>query len=255
MSRALCPTAKIARRQGMVFSPAAVRTVSAARAPSRTVMSVTRQPKRTSPPCARISARSPLTARRRRSVPTCGFACHKMSGQSPARASSVSTKRQRASLMPVLSLPSENAPAPPSPNCTLQEGSSVPSAHSRSTAARRVSTSCPRSSSSGRAPARASTSAANSPAGPPPTTTGRSVSLMGATAGTYTVGGAITFASRQRAAAAASSPRTVTSSVALKQTASFLRASTARLNSVQVSTRSGGRRSARAAMSESCAAR
>ena len=82
----------------------------------------------------------------------------------------------RASCVPVLSLPSENAenvPAPPSPNCTLHSGSNGPPARNAAICALRVCASGPRSSTMGRAPARASSSAANIPAGPKPTITGR----------------------------------------------------------------------------------
>ena len=78
----------------------------------------------------------------------------------------------RSFLTPVFSFPSENVPAPPSPNCTLHSGSSVPVFQNSSTAACRALASCPRSSTSGRSPAMLSTSAANIPAGPNPTITG-----------------------------------------------------------------------------------
>ena len=82
--------------------------------------------------------------------------------------------RIRASLIPVVSLPSLKVPAPPSPNCTLDCSFSVPSRQKRSTDAVLASTSCPRSSTSGRSPACAKISAANIPAGPKPTMIGRS---------------------------------------------------------------------------------
>ena len=75
--------------------------------------------------------------------------------------------------MPELSLPSENVPAPPSPNCTLLAGSKAPPDQKRSTSFARASTSRPRSITSGLSPAWARCSAANSPAGPIPTTMGR----------------------------------------------------------------------------------
>ena len=80
----------------------------------------------------------------------------------------------RPSCVEVLSLPSEKVPAPPSPNWTLDSGSSAPPARKASTSRSLASTSLPRSSTMGRAPARASTSAANIPAGPKPAITGRS---------------------------------------------------------------------------------
>ena len=74
--------------------------------------------------------------------------------------------------MPEFSLPSENAPAPPSPNCTLLAGFSAPPRQNDSTSSARASTGLPRSTTTGASPARASLSAANSPAGPMPTTSG-----------------------------------------------------------------------------------
>lgn len=69
--------------------------------------------------------------------------------------------------------PSEKVPAPPSPNWILALGSSWPVAEKCSTACTRCSSAGPRSSTMGRYPWRASSSAANSPAGPNPQTTGR----------------------------------------------------------------------------------
>ena len=74
--------------------------------------------------------------------------------------------------MPVVSFPSEKVPAPPSPNCTLEDWESAPVRQKCSTSAVRSSTSRPRSSTMGGRPARARVRAANSPAGPIPTTTG-----------------------------------------------------------------------------------
>src|SRR3970282_2284099 len=72
----------------------------------------------------------------------------------------------------VVSSPSENVPAPPSPNCALLSGSRVPSRQNRATSPARSSTGRPRSRITGGAPNRASVRAAKSPAGPAPTTTG-----------------------------------------------------------------------------------
>lgn len=83
-------------------------------------------------------------------------------------------KKMRSSFVPVFSLPSENVPAPPSPNCTLHSLSSARSCQKRCTAFCRSSTAPPRSTTIGRSPARASRRPANIPAGPKPTTTGRS---------------------------------------------------------------------------------
>ena len=76
-------------------------------------------------------------------------------------------------LMPVISLPSENVPAPPSPNCTFVSGASSPVAQNFCTAFCRSCTAAPRSSTIGRSPASARHSAAIIPAGPEPATTGR----------------------------------------------------------------------------------
>ena len=101
-----------------------------------------------------------------------GLASYKMLSGAPWAANSSSTKCRRLSWMPVFSFPSEKVPAPPSPNCTLFSVSRGPPPRKASTALRRVKASCPRSITTGMAPARASTSAANMPAGPKPTTTG-----------------------------------------------------------------------------------
>jgi len=93
-----------------------------------------------------------------------------MSCGAPCSTKVSSTKRIRpcGSRMPVLSLPSENVPAPPSPNCTLEAGSSAPPFQKDSTFSRRRPISSPRSISSGFCPAMASTSAQNSPRRPGP---------------------------------------------------------------------------------------
>ena len=78
--------------------------------------------------------------------------------------------------MPVVSFPSENVPAPPSPNWTLELVSSSPVFQKCSTSRVLSSTLRPRSNTTGRAPASASMRAANMPHGPKPTMTGRSFS-------------------------------------------------------------------------------
>ena len=105
-------------------------------------------------------------------MPTWGLASIKISSGAPQDTSVSRMNRWRGSRVPVFSLPSEKAPAPPSPNWTLEVRSSSPVAQNRSTSAFRRSTGRPRSSRMGRSPARASTRAAKSPAGPAPTTTG-----------------------------------------------------------------------------------
>ena len=78
-----------------------------------------------------------------------------MSSGAPAAARDSSTVPMRGSWVPVVSLPSEKVPAPPSPNCTLHSGSSSPEAQKRSTASARSSTGRPRSSTRGGTPFRA----------------------------------------------------------------------------------------------------
>ena len=70
------------------------------------------------------------------------------------------------SSVPVVSLPSEKVPAPPSPNCTFACGSSGPPASNAATAAERSSTHAPRSTTSGRSAASARYSAAEQPGRP-----------------------------------------------------------------------------------------
>ena len=61
----------------------------------------------------------------------------------------------RLSWVPVVSLPSEKVPAPPSPNWTLEAGLSTPVDQNRSTSAVRSSTGRPRSSTMEGMPLRA----------------------------------------------------------------------------------------------------
>ena len=68
----------------------------------------------------------------------------------PQAASSSRIKRWRTSFVPVLSLPSEKAPAPPSPNWTLVAGSRTPVRQNASTACTRRSIQAPRSKMTGR---------------------------------------------------------------------------------------------------------
>ena len=87
---------------------------------------------------------------------------HFTSAGAPAPTRASITAEMRGSWVPVVNFPSEKVPAPPSPNCTLEAGSSAPPAQKPSTLAVRAST----------MPFRARNRAANSPAGPIPTTTG-----------------------------------------------------------------------------------
>ena len=113
-----------------------------------------------------------FTVWRSTSVPMWGLWDQRTSAGAPASIRASSTAEMRGSWVPVVSLPSEKVPAPPSPNCTLEVGSSFPVDQKRSTSAVRRSTSWPRSSTTQGRPFRARNRAANSPAGPMPTTTG-----------------------------------------------------------------------------------
>ena len=106
-----------------------------------------------------------------------GFASKVTLSGAPWAANSFNTQNMRLSWVPVLSFPSEKVPAPPSPNWTLDSGFKSPPRRKASTAMLLCSTAWPRSRTMGFAPALASTSAANMPAGPKPATTGRSVVL------------------------------------------------------------------------------
>ena len=106
------------------------------------------------------------------SVPMWGLWDHFTSAGAPAPTRASITAEMRGSWVPVVNFPSEKVPAPPSPNCTLEAGSSAPPAQNPSTLAVRASTSSPRSSTTQGMPFRARNRAANSPAGPIPTTTG-----------------------------------------------------------------------------------
>lgn len=72
----------------------------------------------------------------------------------------------------VVSFPSEKAPAPPSPNCTLDSGFNSPVFQNSSTVLVLESTSSPLSKTIGLNPFLANKRAAKSPAGPNPITTG-----------------------------------------------------------------------------------
>ena len=78
-------------------------------------------PKRTSPPSTSMRARRFSTTLTNLKVPICGCASYKISGGAPACTNSFITLRPRwrGSRIWLHNLPSENVPAPPSPNCTL----------------------------------------------------------------------------------------------------------------------------------------
>ena len=67
-----------------------------------------------------------FTTLRSRSVPMWGLWEERMSSGAPCSTSTSSTAESRGSWVPVVSLPSEKAPAPPSPNWTLEAGHSSP---------------------------------------------------------------------------------------------------------------------------------
>ena len=122
-----------------------------------------------------------------------------MSGSAPASTNVCRISRWTGSFVPVVSLPSEKLPAPPSPNCTFVRGSSTPSFQNVSTAATRSSMAAPRSSTTGFRPALASVSAAKMPQGPKPAITGRlapsgSLSFSGKATGSTVTATAFTCA-------------------------------------------------------------
>ena len=129
-----------------------------------------------------ISARKAGTIRASSSLPRWGSASMRISRGAPHRTSVSSIRRTRGrSLLRLVSLPSENSPAPPSPYSTLLSPSSSPAFQNRPTCPARRSTGWPRSISNGRCPASANARAAISPAGPAPTTTTRPASAGRAT--------------------------------------------------------------------------
>ena len=177
VSRALWPSASTTGPAGS-SSPvgcSALATVTPRSWPDSMRRSISFCSKRTSPPSDSISARIFSTMLTSRNVPMCGLATYRISSGAPALTNSVSTLRVRwrGSLIWLHSLPSEKVPAPPSPNCTLDSGFSTPLRHSAQVSFVRSRTRLPRSSTIGRNPICASTSAAKMPQGPKPTTTGR----------------------------------------------------------------------------------
>ena len=201
MSRAEGPVAS--RTTGdRTSSPPARRTPRTS--PSDTDNSSTRAPNRTVAPREASSARIRRQKCRSRSVPTCGFASLTSPGI-PANSAKVDTTwSTRGSPIRVVSFPSENVPAPPSPNWALLSGSRVPSRQNRATSSPRSSTGRPRSSTTGGAPNRASVRAANNPAGPAPTTTGGRSGRRTGDRGKGSGGASYRFAPGTRAHAASS---------------------------------------------------
>ena len=144
------------------------------------------------PPSFSISSLIFLTTTLRISVPTWGFCLYAISAGAPNLISSPITFFILTSFIPVVSLPSEKAPAPPSPNWTLDSGSRVPPCQKLSTSEVRLSTSLPRSTIMGRSPACAKIKEAKIPAGPKPITAGRRADFaLGRTSGiSYLICGA-----------------------------------------------------------------
>ena len=89
--------------------------------PSWITKSVTFASKRTSPPRDLISSLIPATTFLKRSVPICGLFSYKISSGAPCstKVSKTNLFLPNLSFTMVFSFPSENVPAPPSPNCTL----------------------------------------------------------------------------------------------------------------------------------------
>ena len=121
-----------------------------------------------------------LTTTASTSVPICGLLEQSISASAPnlTKVSRTFLILPVGSLITVLSFPSENVPAPPSPNCTLDSVSSSPPPQNELTFCCLISTLSPRSYTTGLKPASDSLSAANIPAGPNPMITGRFSSLI-----------------------------------------------------------------------------
>ena len=186
VSRALWPSASTTW-SARSSSPSARVTPRRWRTPSASIStstSSTRLPKRTSPPSDSMVARMCSTIDTSRKVPMCGLLTYRISSGAPAATNSSSTLRPWCclSLIWLYSLPSENVPAPPSPNCTLDSGSSTLRRHRPKVSTVRSRTALPRSRMIGLKPICASTSPANRPQGPMPTTSGRSGNRAGACA-------------------------------------------------------------------------
>ena len=110
---------------------------------------------------------------RRMSLPMCGLFSQRISSGAPKRANVSSTSRLRGSFVCVFSFPSENVPAPPSPNWMLHSSSRTLDLKKCSQDKTRSSTVPPLSTNTGRMPPRSRRKAQKSPAGPLPTTTTR----------------------------------------------------------------------------------
>ena len=136
-------------------------------------MSVTWVLNLTSPPSLLISSLIFLTTFFNISVPTCGLWEYKISSGDPKLTSSSRTFLHLISFILVVNLPSEKVPAPPSPNCIFELFLNILLFQKLLISFVLSSTSNPLSSKSGLYPLCAKSNAANKPAGPLPTTTGR----------------------------------------------------------------------------------
>ena len=97
------------------------------------------------PPSLSVSARMFFIVALSTSVPICGFDATVISSGAPKRASVLITSSARSSFMRVVSFPSENVPAPPSPNIMLLCSLSSPPLKKHSTSLFRLSIGIPRS--------------------------------------------------------------------------------------------------------------
>ena len=122
--------ASMTAQQGIFSCPL---TVTEAILPSIDVKSVMQELKRISTPRLTSSRRIFRMTSESISVPTWGFASTAMLFSAPNLTSVSTTSSALASLIRVVSLPSENAPAPPSPNMMLLLGSGSPPPQNEST--------------------------------------------------------------------------------------------------------------------------
>jgi len=136
--------------------------------------------KRTSTPSAVSDFRKLFRILTIPSVPRCGLPVYRMCSGAPCLTKVSSTCRTGSSFLPILvvSLASDHVPAPPSPKLKLDSGLISRRTTRRPISFPRSSTFRPRSHRTTGTPDEASCMAANSPAGPEPTTTTGSFSLL-----------------------------------------------------------------------------
>ena len=139
------PAAIMSAQHGILSVPFLVSTIAPdILSPSRS-MPQSLVSKRTSAPSVIAACLMFFTVSISLSVPICGFAIMRISSGAPNRASRSITSLDRGSFILVVSLPSENVPAPPSPNMTLLFGFSLALCQKSWTSFRRSSTHLPRS--------------------------------------------------------------------------------------------------------------